>query len=757
MRHQYVTTFFLGISIGIAQIATAQLITWSNPLPANADADSDSRADTGPRMATDGDATWVIVSNEFNDHLHVTRSTNGGASWLPGGTLYQNLLNFRSIRPHIAYADGVWMVAFQLGQKSADVDSDWDIAFLRSIDNGETWTDAQYINPGFDGDTDRDAGPVIAGMGDGVWVVAWRSASSGQNYIRAVRTDDDGETWSDVVLNRTTSGGIDSDERFDIAADGAGTFIIVYGQQFSIGSTASLDSGLTWNPNVTVISQGVRLMKNPRIATDRRGRWLVATLFRNGLTPWDYYSSRSTDNGATWTGPSSINFTTWATGINTFHDVVTDEQGTWVAVWDAGPLSGFSVPARFKHFAVSFNGGANWSDVDSPISNIAHSSNDLTGTLIRLAVDKNGQWRAVWNAAVGYGQSLGNDQDLFVSDTRFTGNIEGAVTEQGIDTLVDCAAIIATPENVNGLRRISVTDAIGSYRVFNIPPDTYTLDVHAVRGSIENDDLEFARFTGGATIAVGETVNTDIEIEFNAVENGLAGVVTTEGKTPEELIPVFAAKVEAITDTETFVTYTCGTGAYAISGIAAKGPQTLEVAVRITANGLITSEETVLLTVGQNTNYSPTLTKAVDYPSSLSGVVTGGATDGAIEGARVNAAGAVNLTTTTNASGAYSFDLLIGGVYDVRASKAAYDSTEIDVTVSNQIPAVLPIEMFEEGFEDTEPTDLNADGEINSTDIQLVINAVLGIVTGPINADVNGDNQVNASDIQMVINAVLGV
>jgi hypothetical protein len=51
--------------------------------------------------------------------------------------------------------------------------------------------------------------------------------------------------------------------------------------------------------------------------------------------------------------------------------------------------------------------------------------------------------------------------------------------------------------------------------------------------------------------------------------------------------------------------------------------------------------------------------------------------------------------------------------------------------------------------------DVNHDGKLNATDVQLVINAALGrIVMGF--PDVNGDGKVNATDVQRVINGVLG-
>ncbi|MBI4556118.1 MAG: VWA domain-containing protein, partial [Candidatus Hydrogenedentes bacterium] len=60
-----------------------------------------------------------------------------------------------------------------------------------------------------------------------------------------------------------------------------------------------------------------------------------------------------------------------------------------------------------------------------------------------------------------------------------------------------------------------------------------------------------------------------------------------------------------------------------------------------------------------------------------------------------------------------------------------------------------------------EPTgidaDIDADGNVNAVDVQLVINAALGINIGGLDADVNLDSNVDAVDVQLVINAALGI
>jgi predicted outer membrane repeat protein len=53
--------------------------------------------------------------------------------------------------------------------------------------------------------------------------------------------------------------------------------------------------------------------------------------------------------------------------------------------------------------------------------------------------------------------------------------------------------------------------------------------------------------------------------------------------------------------------------------------------------------------------------------------------------------------------------------------------------------------------------DINRSGKVDAVDVQLVVNAALGLDIGGLNADVNGENGVNAVDVQLVINAALGI
>jgi len=53
--------------------------------------------------------------------------------------------------------------------------------------------------------------------------------------------------------------------------------------------------------------------------------------------------------------------------------------------------------------------------------------------------------------------------------------------------------------------------------------------------------------------------------------------------------------------------------------------------------------------------------------------------------------------------------------------------------------------------------DINMTGSVDAVDVQLVINAVLGINIDERDADVNNDGAIDALDVQRVINAALGL
>jgi hypothetical protein len=53
------------------------------------------------------------------------------------------------------------------------------------------------------------------------------------------------------------------------------------------------------------------------------------------------------------------------------------------------------------------------------------------------------------------------------------------------------------------------------------------------------------------------------------------------------------------------------------------------------------------------------------------------------------------------------------------------------------------------------PEDINEDGAVNAKDVQLCVNAAIGVMPNP-RADVNGDGKIDSSDIQQIVEKILG-
>jgi 6-phosphogluconolactonase (cycloisomerase 2 family) len=96
----------------------------------------------------------------------------------------------------------------------------------------------------------------------------------------------------------------------------------------------------------------------------------------------------------------------------------------------------------------------------------------------------------------------------------------------------------------------------------------------------------------------------------------------------------------------------------------------------------------------------------------------------------------------------------VDGLSDARSVAVSPDGTHI--YVADHDDEAIAVFEHERGATTTDLEDINGDAATDSVDVQLVINAVLGIVIA-FDSDVDGNGVVDAADIQLVINGVLGV
>lgn len=287
----------------------------------------------------------------------------------------------------------------------------------------------------------------------------------------------------------------------------------------------------------------------------------------------------------------------------------------------------------------------------------------------------------------------------------------------------------------------AVTDAQGFYFFPLIPPDLYSIRIFA---------------TGfGETVFSNETIDIaatrirNFVVDRSGAPPDIAGLVTDA----DTNLPLVAVRVQLLFGASVVAqTYTCASGAFELNAPGQKG--TDSTTLRFELENYDTEVRNIDLVPDTTVQVEQPLMKSVTFPGSLSGFVLE-STKGSgtpLPNAQVTIRGPVNATTQTDGSGGYSFDVL-DGTYSIRASKTGFVGATIDRAVAGGSSQVASLTLTPEANGD--PADVSGDGIVNSVDIQLVINGVLGIPV-TVDTDVNTDGSTNSVDIQLVINAVLG-
>jgi cysteine-rich repeat protein len=356
-------------------------ISWTSPVPVNGSAATDETFDFAPAIATDGAGTWVVVwaaTNGGDTDIFVARSTNAGTTWSAPAPLYADAASDigNDDRPQIAFDDaGTWLVVWDAPGRFGN---DRDVLYARSLDGGVGWTAPAAVGSNATTDRGTDQRPQAASDGAGGWLVVWASTDSLGNTI-----------------------GID----FDILV------------------TRSTDGGATWSPVRALNGNAIgdqTLDDRPQLATDRAGRWVVVwvsddTLGNTVGPDLDVLIARSVDGGITWSTPHALNGNAATdTGADGAPVVATDGQGTWVAVWETNDPMGGALGGTYDVvMAHSLDGGANWSaphqlDPEAP----SDARRDVSPQIV---TDAHGVWNAVW---AGAGGMLGADGDVLRAGGR---------------------------------------------------------------------------------------------------------------------------------------------------------------------------------------------------------------------------------------------------------------------------------------------------------------------------------------------------
>lgn len=279
-------------------------------------------------------------------------------------------------------------------------------------DFGVPVTSPGLLNVNAGSDAGNDLKPRMAADGQGHWVAVWESDDTlggtvgPDSELFVARSIDNGANWSvPTFLNTIAPSDTGTDTNADIATDGNGVWIAVWesnafpgaGTNFDILSARSIDNGATWtapvpvspNPATDSVVDG-----NPRVATDRQGRWIVVWELATGPSgPPEIVYSRSIDNGSNWSLPAPI--TNSPMKEDRGPAITTDGQGHWVVAWGSGDDLGNTIGGDGDILvARSIDNGDNWS-LPIPLNADAAIDN-LLDVDVELATDREGNWVAVW-------------------------------------------------------------------------------------------------------------------------------------------------------------------------------------------------------------------------------------------------------------------------------------------------------------------------------------------------------------------------
>jgi hypothetical protein len=345
-----------------------------------------------------------------------------------------------------------WVAVWESkGDSNVPIGSDGDIFFRRSDDGGTSWNEPLPLNSNATADTRRDFAPVLATDKNGTWLVLWGSQGSlGDTLgtdpdILFVRSIDDGITWSEPVPLNTDASSDSAAEgplwglRYGVATDRNGTWIAVWNSQegsvggdFDIRFARSEDNGANWSPpaplNNDAVTDGAANDVQPNIATDERGNWIVVWHSNNDRdgtvgTDYDITVAVSTDNGATWSDPAPLNRNA---AVDSGWDYVswksfaTDRKGHWVVTWETSDdLEGTIGTERDILVARSANHGLTWT-APTPLNTNA-AFDDGFDTRMSLATDGRGVWISVWwTTDSGLGGSGPDLTDTEIAAATFT-------------------------------------------------------------------------------------------------------------------------------------------------------------------------------------------------------------------------------------------------------------------------------------------------------------------------------------------------
>lgn len=475
MRSQVIVVFAV---MFLAACPAFSRITFTDPAPLNSNAGTDSEHDFAPRLATDGDDTFVVVwaseesldaDDDDDKDIIFSRSTNDGATWSSVANLNNGAANDsdEDDQPDIAAAGSTWIVVWN-SEKDAGAgdDVDTDIFFSRSANGGASWSNSAPIHPNETADGfNSDSNPRVATDGNETWVVVWESTAplgnAGQSDLDIVysRSTDDGVTWSAPAhLNSNAVNASGADFSPFIASNKASVWTVVWRSTDALNGNLSDDDevlvsystngGAAWSNAAFLNSDHATDQGEAPIGNEDNVRALSLG-GNNWVVTWDRASdgdidlgmvSRSVDGGQSWSPPAAIEIPDLSkAGTGGEKQFCTTHYEIWFGgkgVSTPGILTTFTcdisaeTPPGSKasgndfdiHTMISADGGMTWTDSEFVNTNAFSDVGDDETSV--MASDTDGNLVVVWSSFDTLNNTIGGDADIVFSRASLAKTVE---------------------------------------------------------------------------------------------------------------------------------------------------------------------------------------------------------------------------------------------------------------------------------------------------------------------------------------------
>ena len=313
---------------------------WTAPAKLNKNAATDTGDDRFVDVATDGAGNWLATWTSDEDlegmtgtegDIFASRSTNNGTTWTAVTALNSNATtdSGADIGSKVATdGAGTWVVVWSSKDDLGDtIGTDDDILFARSTDDGDSWSVPAALNTNAASDSGNDVSPWIASEGSGKWVAVWTSNDSlggavgSDNDIFVSRSSNNGATWiAPSVVNVYADVDYGADWNPVAAYGGDGSWIVVwYGGNQPDGSP-SFDNEILFASSNSVFVDSLRIVspnggESWRIGKKAKIEWISSgvpgsrvtlDLLRNGNTVRTIKDSTRNDGKQRWKVPASV-------------------------------------------------------------------------------------------------------------------------------------------------------------------------------------------------------------------------------------------------------------------------------------------------------------------------------------------------------------------------------------------------------------------------------------------------------------------